>query len=80
MIIKHTLFFTCGRLLKLAMGFVASLCVARYLGPELYGTLNYVMSYGAIFLVISNVGLAQIVLRELSKNEVDGGTTPWSGI
>ena len=54
------------------MGFVASLCVARYLGPELYGTLNYVMSYGAIFLVISNVGLAQIVLRELSKKEVNG--------
>lgn len=69
--IKHTVFFTSGRLLKLGLGFVASMCVARYLGPTEFGKMNFAISYGSIFLVISNVGLSQIVLRELSREGVD---------
>lgn len=41
--------------------------VARYLGPSQYGLMNYVISYVTLFTVISNFGLDDIEIRELSK-------------
>lgn len=41
--------------------------VARYLGPENYGIMNYVVSYVAIFSVFATFGLDNIEIRELSR-------------
>lgn len=53
---------------KLA-GFVISapveLFVARYLGPEKYGTLNYVIAFSGIFMSMAALGLRQITTRDL---------------
>lgn len=41
--------------------------VARYLGPEQYGLMNYVISYVLIFAIIASFGLDDIEIREMSK-------------
>lgn len=41
--------------------------VARYLGPEQYGLMNYVISYVALFTIIATFGMSNIEVRELSK-------------
>lgn len=42
--------------------------IARYLGPEDYGVLNYAMAYVALFALLVNLGLDQIVIREIVKH------------
>ena len=42
---------------------------ARLLGTEQYGIFTYAMSVAAIFAVISDMGISNILVRELSKNK-----------
>lgn len=41
--------------------------VGRYLGPEKYGLMNYVISFVAIFEVLSEFGLSNIEIREMAR-------------
>ncbi|MBR4251675.1 MAG: flippase [Kiritimatiellae bacterium] len=41
--------------------------VGRYLGPEQYGLMNYVISFVALFEILSEFGLGNIEIRELAK-------------
>lgn len=41
--------------------------VGRYLGPEKYGLMNYVISFVALFEILSEFGLGHIEVRELAK-------------
>ena len=43
--------------------------VARYLGPENYGIMNYVISYVSIFTIVATFGMSNIEIRELSRNK-----------
>ena len=56
-----------GRTLKMILGFVATAIVARYLGPEKFGLLNYCFSLVGIAMVFFVMGLETIVVRELVK-------------
>jgi len=43
--------------------------VARYLGPNNYGLFSYAGSFAGLFSAIAALGLDNIVVRELAKNE-----------
>lgn len=43
--------------------------IARYLGPQQFGLLNYAQSFVFLFTAISTLGLDSIVVRELVKKE-----------
>ena len=51
----------------MASALFVGILVARYLGPENYGIMNYVISYVAIFSVFATFGLDNIEIRELSR-------------
>ena len=66
-----------GKIVNMAAALFVGILVARYLGPENYGVMNYVVSYVALFSVIATFGLSNIEVRELSrtpekKNELLG--------
>lgn len=69
--IQHTVYFVIGRILKQILTLLTSVAVARYLGPNELGLMSYILSYGAILVVLSNAGLTPIILRECSKKETD---------
>ena len=56
-----------GKIVNMAGALLVGILVARYLGPSRYGLMNYVISYVALFTVISNFGLDDIEIRELSR-------------
>ncbi len=51
----------------MVVGLFVGIWVARYLGPEQFGLLNYVQSFVGLFLAFSTLGLDGIVVRELVK-------------
>jgi O-antigen/teichoic acid export membrane protein len=55
------------KIVRMAIGFVVGVYVARQLGPSQYGLLNYAISFVGIFSVIAGMGLDQVVVRELVK-------------
>ena len=51
--------------LGLLSGLFVTAWVARYLGPEDFGTLRYVMAYAGLFGVFAALGLPTLLVREL---------------
>ncbi|MBO4663447.1 MAG: flippase [Bacteroidaceae bacterium] len=56
-----------GKCVNLIGTLVVGIIIARYLGPEQYGLMNYVMSYIAIFQVFADFGLDNIQIREEAR-------------
>lgn len=56
------------KILRMFLGLLVGVWLARYLGPEKFGLWNYAISFSAIFGVIATLGLDSIVIRELVKN------------
>ncbi len=48
---------------------VVTIYVARYLGPEHFGILNYAISFVGLFAGIGSLGLDNIVIRDLVQDE-----------
>jgi O-antigen/teichoic acid export membrane protein len=51
------------------IGLFVGILVARYLGLENFGLMNYVISYVTLFSILSNFGLDNIEIHELSKTK-----------
>lgn len=56
-----------GKLVSLLGGLLVGIFVARYLGPEQYGLMNYVISYVLLFQTFAVFGLDSIEIREEAK-------------
>jgi O-antigen/teichoic acid export membrane protein len=55
------------KLVVLGLGFLTTILLARYLGPERFGTLAYATSLVALFGISGHLGLHGLVVRELVK-------------
>jgi PST family polysaccharide transporter len=66
--VRNTGWLFLDRLVRLGFGMVVGVWVARYLGPEQFGTFAYVQAVIALFLSFSTLGLDQIVVREVVKD------------
>lgn len=57
-----------GVIFRNIVGLVVSAWIARYLGPDNFGVLNYVISFVALFSTLSTLGLGDISIKKfLSK-------------
>lgn len=56
-----------GRIFSLAVSFFVGAYVIRYLGPEKYGQLSYVISFVGLFSFVASLGVDSILDRELVK-------------
>ncbi|SEN61459.1 flippase [Paenibacillus sp. OV219] len=76
-IAQNILWLMIERVLKLIVGVLVGVWMARYLGPEQFGQLNYVIAFTALVIPISNLGLDSIVVRDIvnkpaAKNDILG--------
>jgi PST family polysaccharide transporter len=53
------------RVVRMGLGLVVGVWVARYLGPAQFGMLNFSVAFVALFAILATLGLEQIVLREV---------------
>lgn len=61
------LFF--GEIIRIFGGLFVGIWVARYLGPNDFGILNYALAYTALFGIFVKLGLDKIVIREVVKKD-----------
>jgi polysaccharide transporter, PST family len=53
------------RILRMGVGLIVSVWVARYLGPEQYGAFNFAIAFVALFGAFASLGLDGIVIRNI---------------
>jgi len=67
-VLKNVCWAVLGKVVNIICGLLVGVLVARYLGPDKFGLMNYVISYVTLFSVFATFGLDSIEIRELSKN------------
>ena len=63
-IVKNLGWALTGKVVTMLGSFLVGIIVARYLGPDQYGLMSYVISYVALFQVLATFGLDAIEVRE----------------
>lgn len=62
---KNTFWLFLEKVLRLISALVVGVLVARYLGPEDFGLLNYAMSLVSFFITLSALGFDNIIVKKL---------------
>lgn len=77
-ILDNIIWMFFDKFLRLGVGLFVGVWIARYLGPQQFGLLNYALAFVALFTAVANLGLNGIVVRDLvqdpSKTETIMGT------
>lgn len=73
----NTSWLFADRIIRMGIGVIVIIWIARYLGPEQFGIYNYAIAFVALFMALSTLGLDQIVVREIvrqpdKKDEIIG--------
>jgi polysaccharide transporter, PST family len=61
------------RMLRMGVGLLVGVWVARYLGPAYFGTFNYAFAIVTIVGGLASLGLDSVVVREVLKQPQDTG-------
>lgn len=70
-VVQNVYWAVLGKVVGILNQLLVGIMVARYLGPDQFGMMNYVLSYVMLFSVLTTFGLDAIEIRELSKNGAD---------
>ncbi|MCD9513345.1 flippase [Photobacterium carnosum] len=62
------------KICRLGLSLIVSAWVARYLGPNQFGDLAYVLAFLAFFQAVSILGLDNIVVRDIARNVEKSGS------
>jgi O-antigen/teichoic acid export membrane protein len=64
---RNTSWMFVDKVVRLGAVLVTSIFVTRYLGPELFGQLNYASAFVGIFFALTSMGLDDILIRDLVR-------------
>lgn len=67
-IITNTAWLFADRILRMGVGLIVGVWVARYLGVQQYGLFNYATAFVALFSPFANLGLDNVVIRDIVRN------------
>lgn len=56
------------QILRIISGVFIGIYIARYLGPEQYGVLSYVLAFATFMMAIARLGMDAILIREIVSN------------
>ncbi len=66
-ILSNTGWLAGDRFIRLGMGLFVTSWIARYLGPERFGLLNFAIAFVYLFSILGALGLDSIVIRSLIR-------------
>lgn len=74
-IVSNTVWLFLDRILRMGAGLIVTIWMARHLGPQQFGLLNYAIAFTALFSAVAGLGLNSIVVRDLVNTPENLNTT-----
>src|SRR3989344_1258911 len=68
-IIRNSSWLFLGELFNRGIFFIISLIIARNFLTEEYGVFSFSLSFVLLFIILSDLGLSTLIIREVSKDE-----------
>ncbi|MDP8984374.1 MAG: flippase [Pseudomonadota bacterium] len=66
-ILGNTSWLMVDRMVRMGLGVLVGVWIARYLGPSQYGNLSFALSFVALFGTLTTLGLESIVARNIIR-------------
>ncbi len=66
-ILSNTGWLFFDKILRMGVGLIVGVWVARYLGPEQFGAFNFAIAFVALFGALATLGLDGIVVRDIVR-------------
>jgi PST family polysaccharide transporter len=70
-VLDNTAWLMVDRIVRMGLGLLVGVWIARYLGPTQFGILSFAISFVALFGTTSTLGLDSIVVRHLVAGRAD---------
>jgi O-antigen/teichoic acid export membrane protein len=67
-VVSNTGWQFADHVLRMGIGLIVGIWIARYLGPEQFGLLSYALAFVALFSTISSLGLDDIIVRDIVRD------------
>ena len=67
-VLGNTGWLISDKIIRMATGLFVAAWIARYLGPDQYGLLNFSLALVALVGVLSNFGLQELIIRNIVKD------------
>lgn len=64
-ILENLIWLFFDKILRMGIGLIVGVWIARYLEPEQFGHLNYALAFTSLFGSITTLGLQSIVIRDI---------------
>jgi len=74
-ILNNIIWLFFDKFIRLGVGLLVGVWIARYLGPEQFGLLNYALAFVTLFTAVASLGLNSIVVRDLVQDPANADTT-----
>jgi polysaccharide transporter, PST family len=68
------------KLLRLGLGLLVTVWMARHFGPATFGVWNYAIAYVAVFAAVATLGMDGVIVRELVRDDADAGAILGTGL
>lgn len=65
--ILNMLWLSGDSIIRMGLGFLVSVWLARYMGPDQFGIFNYALAMIAIYTAVASLGMNGVVVRELVR-------------
>ena len=72
--LSNTSWLFAEKIFRILTNLFITIWLARYLGPEQFGTFNYAISFVALFSVLSTLGLDNLINKELLAHSSDSNS------
>ena len=74
-ILSNVAWLSGDKIVRVGIGLLVGVWVARYLGPEQFGLLSFSLAFVSLFGAIATLGLQGIVVRDIVKAPLDAPET-----
>ena len=68
-IVKNTFRLLIAEWVSKGSLFLISILIARQLGPEQFGVMSFVISFVSMFIILTDLGLTTLMVREVSRDQ-----------
>ena len=68
-VVKNTVVQIIGKMFTAGIGLICTLLIAKFLGPVGYGRYVFIFVFLSFFIVISDLGITPISVREISRDQ-----------
>lgn len=73
--LKNAIWLISGKIMQMILSFFVSILVARYLGPNNYGLINYAGAYVAFFTALCTLGINSVIIKDFVDHPNQQGET-----